>query len=61
MHLNVKLRGCKIDQNKLLTEIEIGQNFLIPIPNVDRGKRDPRNVMADCDLSVEISFSFEHY
>ena len=46
IHLNVKLRGCKIDQNKLLTEVEIGQNVLIPIPNVDRGKRHPRNVMA---------------
>jgi hypothetical protein len=31
---------------KFLTEVEIGQNVLIPIPNVDRGKGDPRNVMA---------------
>jgi hypothetical protein len=31
---------------KILTEVEIGQNVLIPIPNVDRGKGDPRNLMA---------------
>ena len=31
---------------KFLTEVEIGQNVLIPIPDVDRGKGDPRNVMA---------------
>jgi hypothetical protein len=31
---------------KILTEVEIGQNVPIPIPNVDRGKGDPRNVMA---------------
>ena len=31
---------------KFLTEVQIGQNVLIPIPNVDRGKGDPRNVMA---------------
>jgi hypothetical protein len=31
---------------KTRTEVEIGQNVLIPIPNVDRGKGDPRNVMA---------------
>ena len=31
---------------KILTEVEIGQNVLILIPNVDRGKGDPRNVMA---------------
>ena len=30
----------------ILTEVEIGQNVLIPIPNVNRGKGDPRNVMA---------------
>jgi hypothetical protein len=46
IHLNVKLQGCEIDQKKFLTEVEILQNVLIPIPNVDRGKRDPRNVMA---------------
>jgi hypothetical protein len=32
--------------NVILTEVEIGQNVLIPIPNVDRGKGDPRNLMA---------------
>jgi hypothetical protein len=31
---------------KILTESEIEQNVLIPIPNVDRAKGDPRNVMA---------------
>jgi hypothetical protein len=31
---------------KFLTEVEIEQNVLIPLPNVDRGKGDPRNVMA---------------
>ena len=46
IHLNVKLQGCEIDQKKFLTEVEIGQNILISVPNVDRGKRDPSNVMA---------------
>jgi hypothetical protein len=31
---------------KILTEVAIGDNVLIPIPNVDRGRGDPRNVMA---------------
>jgi hypothetical protein len=31
---------------KFLTEVEIEHNVLIPLPNVDRGKGDPRNVMA---------------
>ena len=42
IHLNVKLQGCEIDQKKFLTEVEIGQNVLISVPNVDsRGKGDP--------------------
>jgi hypothetical protein len=33
--------NSEIDQKKFLTEVEIGQNVLISVPNVDRGKRDP--------------------
>jgi hypothetical protein len=29
-----------------LSDVDIGTNVLIPIPNVDRGKGDPRNVLA---------------
>lgn len=32
--------------NKVLEEVDIGCNVVIPIPVVDRGKGDPRNVMA---------------
>ena len=31
---------------RILTEIEVGRNILIPIPMVDRGKGDPRNLLA---------------
>ena len=29
-----------------LSDVDIGTNVLIPIPNMDRGKEDPRNVLA---------------
>lgn len=32
--------------NKVLDEVEIGCSVVIPIPIVDRGKGDPRNIMA---------------
>ena len=32
--------------NNILEEIDIGCNVLIPIPQVDRGKGDPKNIMA---------------
>jgi hypothetical protein len=31
---------------RILTEVEVGKNILIPIPMVDRGKGDPRNLQA---------------
>jgi hypothetical protein len=31
---------------RILSDVDIGTNVLIPIPNVDRGKGDPRNVLA---------------
>jgi hypothetical protein len=31
---------------RILTEVEVGKNILIPIPMVDRGKGDPRNLLA---------------
>ena len=32
--------------NNILEEVDIGCNVLIPIPQVDRGKGDPKNIMA---------------
>ena len=32
--------------NKILEDVDVGCNVLIPIPQVDRGKGDPRNLMA---------------
>ncbi|XP_071137214.1 uncharacterized protein [Mytilus edulis] len=32
--------------NRVLEEVDIGCNVVIPIPVVDRGKGDPRNIMA---------------
>ena len=31
---------------RILSDVDIGTNVLIPIPNVDRGKGDPRNVLV---------------
>ena len=31
---------------RILTEVEVGKNILIPIPIVDRGKGDPRNLQG---------------
>jgi hypothetical protein len=31
---------------RILTEVEVGKNILIPIPMVDSGKGDPRNLLA---------------
>jgi hypothetical protein len=31
---------------RILTEVEVGKNILIPIPMVDRRKGDPRNLLA---------------
>ena len=31
---------------RILTEVEVEKNIFIPIPMVDRGKGDPRNLLA---------------
>ena len=31
---------------RILTEVEVGKNILIPIPMVDSGKGDPHNLLA---------------
>jgi hypothetical protein len=46
---------------KFLTEVEIGQNVLIPLPNVVRGKGDPRNVMAVHNFNaIDIGLYWKH-
>ena len=39
--------------NKVLDEVEIGCNVVVPIPNVDRGKGDPKNIMAVVQSKTE--------
>jgi hypothetical protein len=31
---------------RILTEVEVEKNIFIPIPMVDRGEGDPRNLLA---------------
>jgi hypothetical protein len=44
--LNRQTTRMRNRSEQILTEFEIGQNVLILIPNIDRRKGDPRNVMA---------------
>jgi hypothetical protein len=46
VHNKVVISYFVTEHGRSTTNVEIGQNVLIPIPNVDRGKGDPRNVMA---------------
>ena len=39
--------------NKVFDEVEIGCNVVVPIPNVDRGKGDPKNIMAMVQIKSE--------
>ena len=39
--------------NKVLDEVEIGCNVVVPIPNVDHGKGDPKNIMAVVQSKTE--------
>ena len=39
--------------NKALDEVEIGCNVVVPIPNVDRGKGDPKNIMSVVQSKTE--------
>ena len=39
--------------NKVLDKVEIGCNVVVPIPNVDRGKGDPKNIMAMVQIKTE--------
>ena len=39
--------------NKVLDEVEIGCNVVVPIPNVDRGKGDTKNIMAVVQIKTE--------
>ncbi|XP_063417383.1 uncharacterized protein LOC134699916 [Mytilus trossulus] len=43
----VKQANCMLSRsNRVLEKVDIGCNVVIPIPVVDRGKGDPRNIMA---------------
>ena len=42
--------------NKVLDEVEIGCNIVVPIHNVDRGKGDPKNIMAVVLSKTEKSY-----
>jgi hypothetical protein len=42
--------------NKVLDEVEIGCNVVVPIHNVDRGKGDPKNIMAVVQSKTEKSY-----
>ena len=39
--------------NKVLDVVEIGCNVVVPIHNVDRGKGDPKNIMAVVQSKTE--------
>ena len=39
--------------NKVLDEVEIGCYVVVPIPNVDYGKRDRKNIMAVVQSKTE--------
>ena len=42
---------------RILSQEDIGTNVLIPIPNVDRGKADPKNLLAIIVDRIEDNYS----
>ena len=45
--------------NKVLDEVEIGCNVVVPIPNVDRGKGNPKNIMAVVQSKTEKGYRLQ--
>ena len=39
--------------NKVLDEVEVGCNIVVPFPNVDRGKGDSKNIVAVVQSKTE--------
>jgi hypothetical protein len=50
---------------RIRSDVDIGTNVLIPIPNVDRGKGDPRNVLAVVinkdELGYKLALTRKHF
>jgi hypothetical protein len=46
--------------NNILEEIDIGCNVLIPIPQVDRGKGDPKNIILKNPVLQIVNLLLQH-
>lgn len=44
--LSCQAEKMVVRSNRILRPVSVGDNVLIPIPNVDRGRGDPRNILC---------------